>query len=100
MLGRYVREMRVLELEDAVRKMTSLPAARVGLAGRGTIEEGAIADLVLFDPETVIDNATFDNPHQYPSGIPFVIVNGVVAVDSGEFSGVRAGKVLRKGSDE
>ncbi len=96
-LGRYVREMRVLELEDAVRKMTSLPAARVGLAGRGIIEEGAIADLVLFDPETVIDNATFDNPHQYPSGIPFVIVNGVVAVDRGEFSGVRAGKVLRKG---
>jgi N-acyl-D-aspartate/D-glutamate deacylase len=88
--------MGVLDLEDAVRKMTSLPAERVGLDGRGIIREGAMADLVLFDPETVMDNATFDNPHQYPSGIPFVIVNGVVAVDGGEFSGVRAGRVLRR----
>jgi dihydroorotase/N-acyl-D-amino-acid deacylase len=96
-LGHYVREQRVLTLEDAVRKMTSLPADRLGMDERGRIAEGAAADLVLFDPETVIDRATFQAPHQYPAGIPFVIVNGVVSVDGGEFVDARAGRVLRRG---
>ncbi|MQA93005.1 MAG: amidohydrolase family protein, partial [Gemmatimonas sp.] len=95
-LGHYVREGGVLTLEDAVRKMTSLPADRLGLLDRGRIEEGFWADFVVFDPATVIDRATFEEPHQYPDGIPFVIVNGVVTVDDGEFVDQRAGVVLRK----
>jgi N-acyl-D-amino-acid deacylase len=95
-LGHYVRERGVLELEDAVRKMTSLPADRAGFDGRGRIEEGAWADLVVFDPETVIDRSTFEDPHNYPEGIPFVVVNGIVTVDEGEFLDLRPGKVLRR----
>ncbi|MQA92193.1 MAG: amidohydrolase family protein [Gemmatimonas sp.] len=95
-LGHYTREQGVLTLEDAVRKMTSLPADRLGLLDRGRIEEGAWADLVVFDPATVTDRATFEEPHQYPDGIPFVVVNGVVTVDEGEFVDQRAGVVLRK----
>jgi N-acyl-D-amino-acid deacylase len=95
-LGRYVREERVLTLEEAVRKMTSLPADRMGLSDRGRIAEGAAADLTVFDPATVIDRATFEAPHQYPDGIPFVIVNGVVSVDGGSFVDARAGRVLRR----
>ncbi len=95
-LGRYVREERVLELEDAVRKMTSMPAARVGLEGRGVIAVGSYADISIFDPVTVADRATFAAPHQYPVGIDYVIVNGKLAVDGGRFSDVRAGRVLRR----
>jgi dihydroorotase/N-acyl-D-amino-acid deacylase len=95
-LGRYVREQRVLTLEEAIRKMTSLPADRLGLAERGRITEGAIADLVIFDPATIADRATFQEPHQYPVGIPFVIVNGEATVDGGEFRDLRAGRVLRR----
>ena len=94
-LGHYVREEGVLTLEDAVRKMTSLPADRLGMTERGRIAEGAAADLVLFDPAMVIDRATFEQPHQYPDGIPFVIVNGAVTVDAGVFLDARAGHVLR-----
>ena len=93
-LGRYVRERGVLTLEDAVRKMTSLPAARMGLIERGEIREGWYADLTVFDPETVIDRATFTEPHQYPLGIPWVIVNGEIAVEDGEYRDVRSGLVL------
>jgi N-acyl-D-amino-acid deacylase len=95
-LGHYVRERGVLTLEDAVRKMTSLPADRLGLEDRGRVAEGLVADLVLFDPATVIDRATFEEPHQYPDGIPYVIVNGVVAVEDGGYRDVRAGRVLRR----
>lgn len=95
-LGHYVRERDVLELEDAVRKMTSLPADRAGFEGRGRLEEGAWADLTLFDPDEVIDRATFQDPHNYPAGIPYVIVNGVVTVDGGEFVDLRPGKVLTR----
>lgn len=91
-LGPYVREG-VLTLEAAVRKMTSLPADRFGLEGRGRIEEGAAADLVVFDPAIVTDHADFDTPHAYPTGIDTVIVNGRVAWDGAE--GERAGRVLR-----
>jgi dihydroorotase/N-acyl-D-amino-acid deacylase len=95
-LGEYVRERGVLTLEDAVRKMTSLPADHMGMSERGVLSEGMIADIVVFDPETVVDRSTFQDPHQYPEGIDFVIINGIVAVDDGVFSDVRAGRVLRR----
>ena len=86
----------VLTFEDAVRKMTSLPADHMGMSERGVLSEGMIADIVVFDPETVVDRSTFQDPHQYPEGIDFVIINGIVAVDDGVFSDVRAGRVLRR----
>jgi len=95
-LGRYVREERLLPLETAVRKMTALPAERFGLAGRGRIEPGAFADLVLFDPGTVADRATYERPHAFAEGIRLVVVNGRVAFD-GE-PGERAGRALRRGA--
>ena len=95
-LGRYVRELKVLTLPEAVRKMTSLPAARMGLADRGRIAVGMMADLVVFDPKTVADRATFTQPHQYPVGIPHVVVNGQVEVENGAMTAVRAGRVLRQ----
>ena len=95
-LGVYVREKHVLTLEDAVRKMTSLPARRLGLTDRGVLAEGAVADITIFDPATVKDMGTYTNPHQYPVGIPFVIVNGVPVVDAGAFTARRPGKVLRQ----
>jgi N-acyl-D-amino-acid deacylase len=95
-LGRYVRERRVLTLEDAVRKMTAMPAARLGLRDRGRIAEGMAADLTIFDPAAVADRATFEQPHQYPQGIDYVIVNGAVAVDAGRFTGERGGRVLKR----
>jgi dihydroorotase/N-acyl-D-amino-acid deacylase len=95
-LGRYVRERHVLTLEDAVRKMTSLPAGRLGLTDRGRIAVGAWADLTLFDAGAVADRATYEAPHQYPDGIPYVIVNGVPVFDNGTFTAVRPGRVLRR----
>jgi dihydroorotase/N-acyl-D-amino-acid deacylase len=95
-LGRYVREQRLLPLPLAVHKMTGLPAARLGLRDRGVLRAGAMADVVVFDGATVRDQATFEAPHQYPVGIPTVIVNGVVAVDGGVPTGARAGRVLRR----
>lgn len=94
-LGRYVRERPVLRLEDAVRKMTSLPAQRLGLFARGLIRPGMAADLVLFDPEKVIDRAAFGDSHHYAEGVSHVIVNGVVVLDAGEMTGNRPGQVLR-----
>jgi N-acyl-D-amino-acid deacylase len=95
-LGRYVREMKVIPLEEAIRKMTSLPASILGLPDRGTITEGQWADLVIFDPATVADKATFEDPFQYPVGIDTVLVNGTVVLDEGQHSGARPGKVLRR----
>lgn len=94
-LGRYVREERILSLEAAVRKMTSLPADRFGLAGRGRIAQGAAADLVVFDPDTVGDRATFEAPHVFAAGVELVIVNGRVAWDGSP--GEHAGRALRRG---
>jgi N-acyl-D-aspartate/D-glutamate deacylase len=94
-LGRYTREEGRLTLEDAVRKMTSLPAERFGLAGRGRIEPGAFADLVLFDPSRVADTATFERPHAFAQGVELVVVNGRVAWDGAP--GERAGRALRRG---
>jgi len=96
-LGHYVRELGVLGLEDAVRKMTSMPADAIGLVDRGRVAEGAFADIVVFDPATVIDRATFEAPHQYPEGIPYVVVGGVITVDEGRWIDNRPGHVLRRG---
>ena len=86
----------MLDLETAVHKMTAMPARRLGLPDRGEVREGWVADLVVFDPETVIDRATFEDPHQYPEGIPWVLVNGVAQIARGEFMDARPGRVLRK----
>jgi N-acyl-D-amino-acid deacylase len=93
-LGHYVREEGVLSLEEAVEKMTSITAERFGLTDRGVVREGAHADLVLFDAQRVIDVATFSDPHQYPEGIPHVLVNGTIVLDDGEHTGALPGQVL------
>jgi len=93
-LGPYVRDG-VLPLEEAVRKMTSHPAQRFGLAGRGLVKAGFWADLVLFDPDRVTDRATYEDPHQFPEGIDLVVVNGEVVVEDGRHTGARPGRVLR-----
>jgi N-acyl-D-amino-acid deacylase len=85
----------VLTLESAVNKMTGMPAARLGLPERGLLREGWMADVVVFDPATVADRATFEDPHQYPAGIEHVFVNGVVMVDGGRYTDQRPGRVLR-----
>jgi N-acyl-D-amino-acid deacylase len=94
-LGKYVREEKILTLEDAVRKMTSLPAARLRLSDRGLLRAGMAADVVVFDPERVIDRATFDEPHRYAEGIDVVVVNGQVVLDEGRHTGASPGRVLR-----
>jgi N-acyl-D-aspartate/D-glutamate deacylase len=93
-LGRFVRERKWLTLEEAVRKMTSLPAWRLKLKDRGRIKKGFAADLVLFNPETVIDNSTFAEPFKLSTGIEKVWVNGTLVWDSGKAPGARPGRVL------
>jgi len=95
-LGRLVRQRRLFTWKEAIRKMTYLPARHLGIKDRGLIKEGMYADIVIFNPETVIDNSTLSNPHQYPSGIDYVITNGAVTVDKGNHTGQLAGRVLRK----
>jgi N-acyl-D-amino-acid deacylase len=94
-LGRYSRELKVLGLEEAVRKMTGLPASFLGLRDRGILRDGARADLVIFDPATVQNNATYAEPRRHPDGIPYVVVNGIVTIDQGKHTGAMAGEVLR-----
>lgn len=94
-LGHYVREKRLIPLETAIHKMTGMPARRLGLKDRGRIAEGAWADVVVFDPATVSDQATFTEPHRYPKGIVFVFVNGIATVDQEKFTALRGGRVLR-----
>lgn len=96
-VGHYVREG-VLRLEDAVRKMTSYPAQTYKLSRRGLLCSGMAADITIFDPDKIEDTATFENPIQYPKGVKHVIVNGVMAVENGSYTGQRAGKVLRRTS--
>ena len=98
-LGRYVRDEKVLTLEDAVRKMTSLTARHLRLRDRGEIRVGAWADLVVFDPARVADVATYDDPHRYPVGIEHVVVNGALAIEAGETTSERAGRFLLQGRD-
>ena len=95
-LGRYVREQKVLSLENAIEKMTSKPARKIGLKNRGELKKGFFADITIFDPETVIDKADFDNPYQYSEGIENVIINGKIVIKDGKHTGELAGKVLRK----
>jgi N-acyl-D-amino-acid deacylase len=94
-LGVYVREKKVLSLEEAVRKMTSLPAQRMNLHDRGLLRPGMMADLVIFDPDRIIDRATFTDPHQYPDGIEYVFVNGKMVVERGAMTKERPGRALR-----
>ncbi len=95
-LGKYVREEKLLTLEDAIRRMTYFPALRLGLTDRGLIKENFCADLAIFDPNTIIDKATFEDPHQFPEGIPYVIVNGGIVVDNNIQKRKFPGKVLRR----
>jgi dihydroorotase len=96
-LGRYVREQHALTLMDAVRKMTVMPADRLGLRSKGRIALGADADLAIFDPEHVTDRATFENPAQYSDGIPYVIVNGTLVVNRGELvPNIAPGRGIRR----
>jgi N-acyl-D-amino-acid deacylase len=94
-LGRYVRELKLITLEDAIRKMTSLPAQTFGFRDRGLIREGFAADFVIFDENTINDQATFEKPHQFPVGISYVIVNGQTVLANGQMTEVRPGVALR-----
>ena len=91
-----MREEGVLSLEESIYKMTGLPARKLGLKDRGIIAEEACGDLVIFDPSEVEDAATFQEPHQYPKGIKYVMVNGQIVVEEGEHTRAKPGKVLRK----
>jgi N-acyl-D-amino-acid deacylase len=93
-LGRYVREKGTIRLEEAIRKMTSLPAQRFRLTDRGLIRPGLWADVVVFDPQAVTDKATFEKPHAYSEGFAFVLVNGEVVIEGGKHTGARPGQIL------
>jgi N-acyl-D-amino-acid deacylase len=95
-LGTYVRDDRILPLEAMIKKMTMLPARKFGFGQRGIIAVGAWADLVVFDPDAVADSATWVDPHRYPAGIPYVIVNGRPVIDRGVHTGALPGRVLKK----
>jgi dihydroorotase/N-acyl-D-amino-acid deacylase len=96
LLGHYARELKLFSVEEAVRKMTSLPARRMRLLDRGILRPGMAADLVIFDPDTVRDTATFENPGQFPIGIDTVIINGKVVLDEGKLTAERPGRALRR----
>jgi N-acyl-D-amino-acid deacylase len=95
-LRKYVREEGVLSLEQAINKMTALPASRIDLRTRGVLAEGMVADINVFDPDTVNDNDDWANPHQYATGFSYVIVGGTPVIDEGARSGAFPGKVLRR----
>jgi N-acyl-D-amino-acid deacylase len=94
-LGRYVRDRKILSLEEAIRKMTNLPAHILSINKRGLLKEGYYADITIFDPTSIIDKATFEDPHQYAVGINAVLVNGVLVVENGLHNGNKPGRVLR-----
>jgi N-acyl-D-amino-acid deacylase len=94
-LGVYARQRGLLRMEDAVRKMTSLSAAKLGIRDRGLLRVGQYADLTLFDPQHVLDRATYTEPFQYSTGIEYVLVNGEIVIDKGKHTGARPGKALR-----
>jgi N-acyl-D-amino-acid deacylase len=96
-LGEYVREKKVLSLEEAVRRMTSLPARTFRFSGRGELRPGFWADIAVFDPQTVGDRATYADPHHYSTGFRWVFVNGVAVVEQDQHTGARPGRVLRRG---
>jgi N-acyl-D-aspartate/D-glutamate deacylase len=94
-LARYVRELRVISLEEAIKKMTSMPADQIGQHDRGRIREGAFADITVFDPETIQDRATFTDPHQYAVGVHHMVINGVPVIHDGALTGATPGRVLK-----
>ncbi len=94
-LGRYVREEKLISLQEAIRRMTSLPAEKFKLQGRGRLDPGSFADVVVFDPQEIQDHATYDNPHRYASGVVHVYVNGVQVLEDGEHTGATPGRVVR-----
>jgi N-acyl-D-amino-acid deacylase len=94
-LGRYTRELKVLTLPEAVHKMTAMNADKIGIRDRGLLKVGYRADVTVFDANTVADKATFLDPHQYPAGIPYVVVNGVLVLDNGRHTGALPGQILR-----
>jgi N-acyl-D-amino-acid deacylase len=94
-LAHYVHDLGVVSLEDAIRKMTSLPAQRFQLRDRGLLQEGKAADIVLFDPEKIKSPSTFESPHAYTEGMEYVIVNGKPAVEKGKYNGERPGQILK-----
>jgi dihydroorotase/N-acyl-D-amino-acid deacylase len=94
-LRKYVREEKKLRLEDAIRKFSALPAQRMRLGDRGVLKAGMWADVVIFDPQTITDRATFENPNQLSDGMQYVLVNGVPVIDSGKATNALPGKVLR-----
>jgi len=98
-LGHYVRQKKVIGLEEAIRRMTSLPAQRFGLKDRGLLREGMIADLVIFDEKQVEDASTFEKPHQYSKGFSWVMVNGVITLAAGQHTGARQGEVLYRSEE-
>ena len=100
LIGHYARDLGLLTLPQAIAKMTGGAAAALGLADRGILREGQAADVVLFDPATIIDRSTYDDPHQYPAGIGTVIVNGTVVIDGGEHTGALPGRVLNFAAGE
>ena len=93
-LGKYVREEKLLPLTEAIRKLASLPAQNLGLDRRGSLKEGYFADVVVFDPKTIQDHATFEKPHQYSTGVNYVLVNGQLVLNEGQHTGVRSGRAL------
>jgi N-acyl-D-amino-acid deacylase len=95
-LGKYVRDEKVISLEEAIRRMTSLPAQKFQLSNRGLLKEGFAADIVIFNDKEVIDLSTYSNPHQYSKGFEYVLVNGVVTVEAGVHNGARGGVAIRK----
>ncbi len=97
LLARYVRDENVIPLQEAVRRLAKLPAENLGLEGRGSLQEGMFADVVVFDPVRIQDRATFEQPHQYSVGVHHVLVNGILVLENGEHTGARPGRALRRG---
>lgn len=98
-LGHYVRDEQVIGLEEMVRKMTSAPAHLLGQTDRGLLRSGFVADVACFDPATIRDRATYEDPRQHPSGVPYVLVGGELVVDEGKSTGATPGRVLRRRHD-
>jgi N-acyl-D-amino-acid deacylase len=94
LLGKYVREEKVIPLAEAIRRLSGLPATNLGLEGRGFLKKGMFADVVVFDPATIADRATFEKPHQYAIGVKHVFVNGAQVLSNGEHTGAKPGRAL------
>jgi len=95
-LGHYVRDKKIISLENAIHKMTYLPAKKIGLKDRGLIEEGTFADLVIFNFQTIKDNSTYTNPHHFPSGIEYVLVNGTIVLEQEKLTNQLPGKWIKR----